>query len=449
MSLTQPKFTYGNRYRSDHMSRVFLLCILMLGLTGILNFTYAKQETPTMSIGSGMPYIKDSNLKVESVSEGLDLPTSIAFLDRNDILVLEKDKGTVQRIVNGTILPEPILDVDVANKSERGMIGIAITDFETKPPYVFLYYTESVEEGSDDCPRSNYCNPGNEPLGNRLYRYEFVNNKLINPKLMLDLPASPGPSHNGGSVIIGSDNNVYFSIGDVRSKSIQDISTVNGRGGILRVTQDGEEVRDDILGNSHPLNLYFAYGMRNNFGIDFDPLTGKLWDTENGPDFGDEINLVEPGFNSGWDKVQGIWLTDGENQLTTQKTVSNPESLLDFGGKSKYSPPELTWAYTIGPTAIKFLTSDKLGKQYENDMFVGDVHNGNLYHFKLNQPRTGLLLGGPLVDKVVDTESENEDIIFGEGFGGISDLEVGPDGNIYVVSIGKGKIYRIGSENDE
>ena len=161
------------------MSRVFFLCILMLGLTGILDFTYANQanqETPTMSI-SGKAYIKDPNLKVESVSEGLDLPTSIAFLDRNDILVLEKDKGTVQRIVNGNILPEPILDVDVASESERGMIGIAISDSETDPKYVFLYYTESVEDGSDDCPRSNYCNPGNDPLGNRLYRYEFVNNK--------------------------------------------------------------------------------------------------------------------------------------------------------------------------------------------------------------------------------------------------------------------------------
>ena len=54
-----------------------------------------------------------------------------------------------------------------------------------------------------------------------------------------------------------------------------------------------------ILGNTYPLNLYYAYGIRNSFGMDFDPVTGKLWDTENGPDYGDEINLVEPGFNSG------------------------------------------------------------------------------------------------------------------------------------------------------
>jgi aldose sugar dehydrogenase len=73
----------------------------------------------------------------------------------------------------------------------------------------------------------------------------------------------------------------------------------DGRGGILRVTQDGEIVQPSILGDEHPLDMYYAYGIRNSFGIDFDPETGNLWDTENDPSFGDEINLVEPGFNSG------------------------------------------------------------------------------------------------------------------------------------------------------
>jgi hypothetical protein len=74
------------------------------------------------------------------------------------------------------------------------------------------------------------------------------------------------------------------------------------------VTQDGEIVNcKGILGNEYPLDLYYAYGIRNGFGMDLDPETGYLWDTENGPGFGDEINLVEPGFNSGWAKIQGIW----------------------------------------------------------------------------------------------------------------------------------------------
>ena len=79
----------------------------------------------------------------------------------------------------------------------------------------------------------------------------------------------------------------------------------DGRAGILRISPDGEPVGNGILGKEYPLNLYFAYGIRNSFGIDFDPLTGYLWDTENGPDYGDEINLVEPGFNSGALKIFG------------------------------------------------------------------------------------------------------------------------------------------------
>jgi hypothetical protein len=76
-------------------------------------------------------------------------------------------------------------------------------------------------------------------------------------------------------------------------------------------------------------------------------------------------------------------------------------------------------------------------------MFVGDVHNGWIYHFDLNEYRTDLILEGPLADKIANTPEEMQETIFGEGFGGITDLEVGPDGYLYVVSIGQGAIYRI------
>jgi aldose sugar dehydrogenase len=429
-------------------SIIFLFTILILNIIPIIHFTYAQQEFPTiLTTSQGAPnVIEDPNLHVELVSDGPELPTSMAFLGPDDILVLEKDKGTVQRIVNGKMLPEPLLDVNVANKSERGMLGIAVTkNGTTNNTYVFVYFTESVQDGNDDCPKNDFCNPGNDPLGNRLYRYELLNDKLINPVLLLDLPATSGPAHNGGAITIGPDNNVYLPIGELREEDIQKISSADGRGGILRVTQTGEVVGGErgqgILGNTYPLNLYYAYGIRNSFGIDFDPVTGKLWDTENGPGFGDEINLVQPGFNSGWNEVQGIWPRKGG---PSEDIILNPDDLLEFGGKVKYSAPEFIWGENIvGPTALKFLNSDKLGKQYQNDIFVGDVHNGRLYHFELNESRTGLVLEEPLDDKVADDDSETEDIVFGEGFGSISDVEVGPDGYLYVVSIGLGGIYRI------
>ena len=410
---------------------------------------------------SDQPIITDSSLEVEQVAEGLQLPTTMAFLGPNDILVLEKDKGIVQRIIDGKILPEPLLDVNVANKNERGMLGIAVVNKNNnnnnnndnnnkngptntvKPTYVFLYYTESSDatDGDDGCSKiSKTCNPSSPlPTGNRLYRYELVGDKLVNPILLLDLPAVPGPAHNGGAISIGPDNNVYIPIGDVRGNDPQTSQSLDGRGGILRVTQNGEAVGGGgnigILGNEDPLDKYYAYGIRNSFGLDFDPITGKLWDTENGPGFGDEVNLVEPGFNSGWKQIMGVASLD---------PGFDPEADLEnFDGKGIYSDPEFTWSNTPGPTGIKFLNSDKLGTQYQNDIFVGDFHNGNLYHFKLNKDRTGLALDGPLADTIANDDTELSTAIFGNGFGGITDIEVGPDGYLYVVSIGLGKIFKI------
>jgi aldose sugar dehydrogenase len=139
--------------------------------------------------------------------------------------------------------------------------------------------------------------------------------------------------------------------------------------------------------------------------------------------------------------VQGTWTLDEEEGM--EAAPPNPENgLVDFGGKGKYSSPEFTWRESLGPSAIKFLNSDRLGKQYENDIFVGDIDNGNLYHFDLNKDRTELVLEGPLADKLADSDDENEGIILGQGFGAITDIEVGPNGYLYIIGF-QGTIYRI------
>jgi aldose sugar dehydrogenase len=284
-------------------------------------------------------------------------------------------------------------------------------------------------------------------LGNRLYRYEFIDGKLVNPLLLLDLPALPGPRHNGGAIIVGPDNNLYIPVGDVdgsyqgvkyqtQAQNYEDGIEADGRSGILRINQDGQPVGEGILGDEIPLRLYYAYGIRNSFGITFDPVTGNLWETENGPGNSDEINLVLPGFNSGWRETMGLAKNDDDFDIS---------NMVDFSGKGVYRDPELVWLNTAGPTGIKFLSSDKYGPQYKNDLFVGDVHNGRLYHFKLNEDRTHLVLEGPLAGKIVKTPNSDglDQIVFGEGFGGITDLEMGPDGYLYIVSIGQGKIFKI------
>ena len=371
----------------------------------------------------------------------------MTFVGNNDMLVTEKNTGRVIRVLDGQVQDNPLVDLPVATKIERGLLGIVASKHLDGKTFVFLSYSESGnnEDGSDV---SNNI----EPLGNRLYRYQYVDGQLIDPVLLLDLTAIPNnvnrTDHNGGKVTIGPDNNVYMIIGEVgghrtQAQNIENGPAPNGLGGVLRITQDGGLVDDEpIFGTDLPLGVYYAMGIRNSFGIDFDPLTGNLWDTENGPTAGDEINLVFPGFNSGWSLIQGF---SGDDLLGNEAT---PSDLVIFGN-GKYAEPKFTWHIPIGPTALKFLNSDKLGKEYENNMFVGDINNGNLYRFTLNEARNDIDINNTyvghasaLVDKKVDNTVESIPITFGQGFGGITDIQVGPDGYLYVLSF-TGDLYKI------
>jgi glucose/arabinose dehydrogenase len=405
--------------------------------------------------------IDDPNLRVEEIAAGLLRPTAMAFLgdSSDDILVTFKDNGTVRRIIGGELQPEPLLDVAVANNNgtnERGMLGMAVAEHNETTTYVFLYYTESGggQDGDDSA--------GVVPAGNRLYRYELVENgdsaELINPKLLLDLPARPGPRYNGGPLLVSQNENgtiVYLMIGDQdhresQSENYEDGPPPDGTGGILAIDVEGNPLPNPVLveqvngeEENGMLPYYYSYGLRNGFGLAFDPVTGYLWDTENGPDWFDEINLVLPGFNSGWADIQGP-------ALAPENEGADPgEDLVDFGGTGVYSEPEFAWQNTVGVTAIHFLNSTALGEQYANDMFVGDINNGRLYHFDLNQDRTGLLLEGVLEDRVANTVQELDSVIFGTGFRSISDIETGPDGYLYFLLYGPGKIFRIAPASAE
>jgi glucose/arabinose dehydrogenase len=446
------------------MQWVSAISIIVLLITIPIQFLCLHAADPSVLDSlqqyGNKPTINDPSLKVDMIFKGLQFPTSMAFLKPNDILVLEKNNGTVQRILNGKILDQPLLRVSVANKGERGLLGIAIAKNSTRNvTYVFLYYTQS---GGGKTGDDGY--DGVQPVGNRLYRYELINNKLSNPKLLLNLPTSPKtPNHNGGKIVIGPDQNVYLVVGDVdkfynqyfdhlplatEAQNIHNNKDPDGSGGILRLTQDGKPFQKDsscIFGsNNYPLNLYYAYGIRNSFGLAFDPITGILWDTENGPDYGDEINLVQPGFNSGWGKVQGMWYNNGSHEGPAIH-VLDPNTLVNLEGKGKYRSPELIWNETVAPTGLVFLNSTKLGKQYENDLFAGDFKNGNIYDFRLNPDRMGLSLYGRLADRVVSRPEGLEAQTLAKGFGGITDIKVGPDGYLYILSfhLGSGTIYRI------
>jgi len=438
--------------------------------------------------------IKDSDLKAQLVVKGLNRPTSMVFLSQNEILVAQQ-MGKVQRIAVNDILHPYKLDhkstvnstaldlTPILNSTgERGILGIEISqdkqtgENENYPNglKVYLLYTRSVNDIDLDKTKclQRICD-SNGSFVHSVYLYEYRNGKLVNPKLLFNVPLYSNESiqHIGGAITINPENNkLYFTSGDgrgceyddciLKSSNLLDSSGLKKVGGIYYyLTEGGKEGGYNVTSNN--TFQQFAYGIRNSYGLDFDPITGNLWDTENGPTFGDELNLVKPGFNSGWPQVQGIWPIRNYGELANNPSPGLPkgylsgdsqndgtiDNLTNFNGKGNYSYPEFTWNQTVGVTAIKFFNSDKMGKEYENDMFVG-TYKGDIYHFDLNKERNGLALKGELEDKVANDDDELRDVIFSQDLSsgiGVTDLEIGPDGYLYVLSYSTpgGAIFRI------
>jgi glucose/arabinose dehydrogenase len=171
-------------------------------------------------------------------------------------------------------------------------------------------------------------------------------------------------------------------------------------------------------------------GIRNSFGLSFDPITENMWDTENGPQTFDEINLISPKFNSGWETIMGP---------ATQEEIDSLPGFEDF----VYSDPEFSWEDTIAPTALLFTDSSSF-TDYSDSLFVGACNNGRIYKFDLNQNRDGFVFSNPeLSDLVLDIGDDPSEIQWGSGFGCITDMEIGPDESLYIVSVSSGKIYRL------
>jgi glucose/arabinose dehydrogenase len=365
------------------------------------------------------PSLRDPNLKVESFVSGISFPTSMLFLDENNILVLEKD-GIVRLVSNGMLQAQPLVSLTVDSKNERGLLGV-----ERVGENVFLYAT--VNDGE---------------VINRIYKYTLAAGaELTNEEKFMDLPGTPATNHQGGKLAVGKDGYLYSVTGELQRDG-KDQNIVNGpdpdfSGAILKINpNDGSPAPNNPFQGDNPndpLNWYQAFGIRNSFGLGVDPVTGNLWDTENGAQSHDEINLVNPGFNSGWKLAMGPISDSG---ITENDLVSFPNS--------SYKDPILSFIDSFGITDIEFLNSDKLGAEYSNNAFVGDIGYGNLYRFELNDDRTDFNLESPgLDDRVVDNDDELASILFGEGFAGVTDIKTGPDGLLYVLSFDDGTIYRI------
>jgi aldose sugar dehydrogenase len=311
-------------------------------------------------------------------------------------------------------------------------------------------------------------------------------------------------NHNGGVITFGSDGKLYIIIGDNgRRGQMQNLPsgpTPTGGGTpvaddqfggpqpdrahltgvILRLNRDGSAPTDNpfystgsSIGGEVGANLrkVYAYGIRNSFGMAVDPQSGNLWEQENGDDSFDELNLVEKGMNSGWIQTMGpvsrvaqfkAIETDtaffGLQQLrwspvNIANTPAEALSRMFMLPGAKFSDPEFSWKYAVAPAAIGFMSGRGIGSQYNGDLFVGmsvPVPDGGvLMRFDLTGNRSRIAVdGAALADRVDDnltkrTFNESASLIFGRNFGVVTDIETGPNGNLYVVSLTHGKVYEI------
>ncbi|HEX5904908.1 MAG TPA: PQQ-dependent sugar dehydrogenase [Candidatus Nitrosocosmicus sp.] len=460
----------NNYYAKNSINKCLTLNYLFVtSVVVIAAFYFGNNIIPAFS--QELPSIDDPSLKLDLVMDGLQSPTSMAFLTDNSILITHKE-GTISKLdLNAPTSLQPILELNNVNsKNERGLLGIAINNNilgdtsrtginQTGEFDAYVFVTETGTQSGQEMQETTAVSSSNDELRNRVYKYTWNGESLSNPKIILDLPVGPGTNHQGGKVKIGPDNQLYTIVGELQREgqlqNINDGPAPDDSGVIFRVDpSDGSpsnnnpfiEIDDNTNSDNNPLSKYYAYGIRNSFGMDFDPVTGKLWNAENGQDLYDEINLVEPGFNSGWKLVMGP--ISGSAGITEN-------DLVVFQG-SKYAEPLLSWEQSRGVTDLEFFKSNGLGLKYENNIFVGDITRGNLFFFEVNENRNGLQFNNnPDIanDLVVSTEDEISSITLGSGFKGITDIETGPDGDLYILTYsradgGQGALYRI-SNNTE
>jgi len=392
----------------------------------------------------------DSSLTYDTVvSSGLSFPIAIAFLDPSDpnrFFVIEKNSGRVKLVRNDSVV-SIVLDLPVNYASERGLLGIALhPDFATNG-YVYLYYTRS-STGADTSTQSAW-------LDNRVERYRWNGTALVEPTLIVAFPRDPtqnnGPNHNGGVILFGPDGKLYGVTGDLnrgflnnpRIEQNTSATAVAGVGGVFRLNPDGSIPSDNPF-ISHPdprIQRLWAYGIRNSFGIVFDSLTARLWLTENGPDVYDEINLVGRGFNSGWLKIMGPDSRNAAYQENGNRAYNASD--LVYLPNAYYADPVFSWLQPIGVTSIVFVRSARFDAGVRDEAIVGETNNGRLYRFTMNAARNDFILTDALADRVADSVTERNLSTFGTNWGVVTDLRVGPDGYLYVVSLFANRVYRI------
>jgi aldose sugar dehydrogenase len=446
------------------------------------------------------PSMTVPNLAVRTASTGFTTPIAMAFIGANQYLVIEKNTGKVQLVEEGSVVGTA-LDLNVNFASERGLLGIALHPNFASNHWVYLFWSESTTgTDTDDLLAAPL-------LGNRIDRYVWANGQLTFDRNIIRLRSlqndvtnpAPRANHDGGVLAFGPDRKLYAIFGDAGRRGLLQNNSMgpvpddqfggpepdnaHWSGVIMRLNDDGSTPADNpfvgFSGLSAEANANMArtysYGVRNSFGMAFDPYSGNLWYQENGEDAYDELNLVQPGMNSGWIQIMGP-LARVPDYRFIETTIANNEpfpnlqqlrwpsenialtpaeafSRLFAPMSSRYVDPVLSWRFAVAPAAIGFVRGRGLGPSFDGDMIMGFslplFRGGTLVRFQLTGNRRKLAIENPdWEDGVVDNPdfhdlgSTTQNVI-GEEFGVITDIKNGPNGHLFVVSISEGSVFEV------
>ncbi len=320
----------------------------------------------------------------KAVVTGIDGPAGFTFLSDGRIVYLERGTGEIHIYNPTTKADRRFFTIPGVNgDGERGALGVAVGPSWPNPRTLYVYVTRS----------------SGGRLRNQIVKVTRRSAGRVSMRVLMSAPASSDPYHNGGRILFGADGMLYAIVGDGHdSTNAQDLSS-NLRGKILRMTPNGGVPSDNPI----PGSRIYAFGIRNSFGFTFDSATGRLWETENGPECNDELNLIVAGGNFGWgpdENCQG----------------SSPDDTNGSGPASRFGP-KLWFEGTIGITGDAFCDGCGLGSAVEGDLFFGDVNDGVLRRISLNAARD-------------DVSGDPTDVLTSPN-AAIYSMETGPDGRIY------------------
>lgn len=327
-----------------HTLRVLAVSLLVLFLTASSADAAIRSRT-----------LRAVTLKAVPVKTGLNGPAAFTFSPKGKIWYLERGTGEVRTLTPTTGADRLFTDItNVDGSGERGALGIALHPRWPQKPFVYVYVTRT-DRGT---------------LVNELLRIRAEGGSAAGTKVLFRWAVSGATNHNGGRILFGPDGKLYVVTGDNAAPSTSQ-QRANLRGKVLRINPDGSTPGDNPFGTR-----IWAYGIRNSFGMAFDPSTRRLWQTENGPSCNDEINRIVKGGNFAW----------GPNA-----ECSAPISAADTNqdGPLPRLFPKARFASPIGITGAAFCDGCGLGAALQGDLLFGDVNTSRIRAIQLNSARTG------------------------------------------------------------